>query len=537
MKDLAKGLAGLGRNGDSMLVHMQPGEVAGLQALAESQGTSLTINPDTGLPEAFNLGRAFSSLLPTIVGAALAPSTGGASLFGTGMFASAAPILGGALTGAALASSQGEDPLMGALTGGFGGYGGSQLGSSLAKMGAGQTAASTQAAEIGSALNVPTDTAANIAKYGTMTADQASTLGNVAQYGAMTAPATPTIPQGLQNMATGAKNLVGMGDMSMGDAYNAFTQAGGSGMQLGMPLATAALGGLEPSDLYGNPIKPKEDKYDPYATLNLSGNTGLKLYADGGSVQSGGLRDLYGTSDNANIGAISQDGYGLGRLNNLVNQTDLTRAQDYAYADGGDVSLNLNTGKRGSTSEEPSRFSDSRLPALAMASMGRSMADLNAAIPPHAGGILGAMYPQGNDIYRNLVAQRGEVDLPPLAAALMYNANPSSRRGAEQSGTPITSLNLNSGQQETRYIAKGGYLDGAGDGMSDSIPASIEGRQPARLADGEFVVPADVVSHIGNGSSKAGAKRLYAMLDRVREARTGTKKQGREINPKKYMPA
>jgi hypothetical protein len=85
--------------------------------------------------------------------------------------------------------------------------------------------------------------------------------------------------------------------------------------------------------------------------------------------------------------------------------------------------------------------------------------------------------------------------------------------------------------------AKGGYLDGAGDGMSDSIPGTIEGKQPARLADGEFVVPADVVSHLGNGSSKAGAKNLYAMMNKVRKARTGNPKQGKQINPNKYMPA
>ena len=83
----------------------------------------------------------------------------------------------------------------------------------------------------------------------------------------------------------------------------------------------------------------------------------------------------------------------------------------------------------------------------------------------------------------------------------------------------------------------GGYLDGPGDGMSDSIHASIEDKQPARLADGEFVIPADVVSHLGNGSSKAGAKRLYQMMDKIRLARTGTSKQGREINPDKYLPA
>ena len=73
--------------------------------------------------------------------------------------------------------------------------------------------------------------------------------------------------------------------------------------------------------------------------------------------------------------------------------------------------------------------------------------------------------------------------------------------------------------------------------MSDSIPASINDRQPARLADGEFVIPADVVSHLGNGSSKAGAKQLYAMMDRIRAKRTGKKKQAPAVNPRKTMPA
>ena len=100
-------------------------------------------------------------------------------------------------------------------------------------------------------------------------------------------------------------------------------------------------------------------------------------------------------------------------------------------------------------------------------------------------------------------------------------------------------LNLAQASPGLRLATGGhqGYLDGAGDGMSDSIPATIEGKQPARLADGEFVIPADVVSHIGNGSSKAGSKQLYAMLDRIRKARTGHTKQGKEIKPNKYMPA
>jgi len=72
--------------------------------------------------------------------------------------------------------------------------------------------------------------------------------------------------------------------------------------------------------------------------------------------------------------------------------------------------------------------------------------------------------------------------------------------------------------------------------MSDNIPATIGRKQPARLAEGEFVVPADVVSHLGNGSTDAGAKKLYDMMNKVRKARTGQTKQGRQINPDKYMP-
>jgi hypothetical protein len=85
-------------------------------------------------------------------------------------------------------------------------------------------------------------------------------------------------------------------------------------------------------------------------------------------------------------------------------------------------------------------------------------------------------------------------------------------------------------------LAKGRYLNGATDGMADKIPAHIEGKQPAALSHGEFVVPADVVSHLGNGNSEAGAQRLYDMMDRIRKARTGTTKQGKQINPDKFMP-
>tara|TARA_R100000664_G_C2743003_1_gene131198 strand:+ start:315 stop:1478 length:1164 start_codon:yes stop_codon:yes gene_type:complete len=81
------------------------------------------------------------------------------------------------------------------------------------------------------------------------------------------------------------------------------------------------------------------------------------------------------------------------------------------------------------------------------------------------------------------------------------------------------------------------YLDGETDGMADEVPATIDNEDPAALSDGEYVIPADVVSHLGNGNSDAGAKVLDEMLSRVREARTGETEQAPEINPKEFLPA
>jgi hypothetical protein len=236
----------------------------------------------------------------------------------------------------------------------------------------------------------------------------------------------------------------GLGNLMSPNGYDAFKAAGGSGMSLAAPLGMAALSGAS-EDMYPEADmsieekrKAEENKYKDPRTglLNLTqASPSLRLMATGGtvganqsSISTGGIQDLYGTSDQTTGSPVlSKDGYGIGRLENLASQGSNAKAADTFYAMGG-----------------------------------------------------------------------------PIAFA----------KGGHQ-----------------------GYLDGAGDGMSDSIPATIEGQQPARLADGEFVIPADVVSHIGNGSSKAGSKQLYTMLDRIRKARTGHTKQGKEIKPHKYMPA
>ena len=124
----------------------------------------------------------------------------------------------------------------------------------------------------------------------------------------------------------------------------------------------------------------------------------------------------------------------------------------------------------------------------------------------------------------------GQLNLKPIGSAATASESTLDPETAKHGGIMHSSLG--------DYAAGGNprLLKGPGDGMSDDIPATINRRQPARLADGEFVIPADVVSHLGNGSTEAGAKHLHAMMDKVRKARTGNPKQGKQIKPQKYMP-
>ena len=474
-----QGLASLGRNGDSMLMHVSPSEVAGLPGLAMAQGGSLTINPDTGLPEAFSLGKVFGAIAPIAAGFMFGPT------FAPGFIAPG--VAAGALTGALIAAASGGDILTGGLTGGFGGYGGAGIGKSAMKLGSPASGVAASQANSGITQQFLGDVASGKAMggagvdLGSYLSNPASSAIPQAGIGASTAApginlAKATMPS---NLASSAYNTALQPDV-LGNITDLPTSIGSTALQGGEPAfnlstatdalksnplgvakdygygksallgGTSLLAGLEPSDLMPKqPLynDPDAGKYKgPEGQLNLSdqfssglnlGGQGMRLaaqggyidgYATGGTIQSGGIRDLYGTPDNQPTISPGLSGFGLGRLNNLAGEQAMTQAQTLGYAQGGLTAL-------------------------------------------------------------------------------------------KSGGEP------------------GGYLDGAGDGMSDSIPATIEGKQPARLADGEFVIPADVVSHIGNGSSKAGSKRLYAMLDKVRHARTGNKKQGKQIKAEKYLPA
>jgi hypothetical protein len=117
----------------------------------------------------------------------------------------------------------------------------------------------------------------------------------------------------------------------------------------------------------------------------------------------------------------------------------------------------------------------------------------------------------------------------------------SGEAAGEKNGGRITQrYNMGGISSLGTYSDGGQLLKGPGDGVSDDIPAQIGARQPARLADGEFVVPARVVSELGNGSTDAGAKRLYAMMDRVQKNRRKSVGKGKvAVNSKayKHLPA
>lgn len=532
----AQGLATLGRHGDSVLVHMQPQEVAGLQALAKSQGTSLTVNPNTGMPEAFNLGNFFSSLLPTLAGFMVGGPAGASLGLKAGTTAATlAPIAAGVATGAAVAGAKGEDVLSGALMGGLGGFGGGNLGSAFGKMGAANIASTAGIPSTAGGYTTPAmEEAFKTGVAGPILPNAQAANTSLLQSGTYNPALSQSIPgatvsnlapmsysQSLGQMGSGAMDLLKTG------GYDKFVspEIGGSAMQLGSSLGLPVFAGLQPKP-YDSAAdearrKAEEDKYRSKTTggLNLSPSSGLNLtgFAMGGQVDmnpsvGGGLSDLYNRPEGNTTQSISRDGYGMGRLDRLSQQGSLAKAGDMFYAQGGPVS-----------------FADGGDTGMNVEGLG----SLNVNTGMQSGAGMGAGRGEGlNKNFSDLMFESMYRGIGPETVRKMLGMS----KAVTQNVPKSYALNVISGQQEPQY-ARGGYLNGAGDGMSDSIPATIEGKQPARLADGEFVVPADVVSHLGNGSSKAGSKKLYAMLDKVRHARTGNKKQGKQINPAKYMPA
>jgi hypothetical protein len=459
----AQGGEAYGRGGDSMLVHMNPREVAGLQALARSNGTSMTINPNTGYPEAFNL----KALLPALVGLGLnafAPGVG--SAIGSALGTSGAVGTGVAVGGATAAAT---GSLKKGIMAGLGAYGGAGLGEGLAGSGLAGTTPPAPGMEgvAGSGASVtPTPTAPSMSEPGL--------LGNTPAGGTGLVPKStlPSIPEPSLVSQTAPPNFFPTETTSVfppqPEIYEMGVSPGGSG-------AT---------------VSPNT----PMASVTKPGLTAGQAFK-------------YGSA--ALTPAMQPEPF------EPPKSTDMIRPYDFEY--------NPQTGAydrpAGDTSEAAyfSPTFTARDPYLAAA----------------GGGLMDSMRSVDFDKEDNYYASGG-------LTAFKQGGRPKSRPLVGEDyyrfmGRDDTML----GTAEKNFAGGGTprFLSGGGDGMSDDIPAVIGDKQPARLADGEFVIPADVVSHLGNGSSKAGAKRLYEMMADIRKERTGTKKQAPAIKPSKFMPA
>jgi hypothetical protein len=646
----AQGLASLGRGPDSMLVHMAPSEVAGLQALAMKHGGTLTINPETGLAEAGFL----SKILPMVLGAGLAATGIGAPM--------AALLVGG---GYGIAKGSLKEGLMA----GLGAYGGAGLGTSLA-------AAAPAATEAAAGSVVPS--ASGLAEMSTASAQAANagspTLLNAAQqantglgtgFGAAFDPAAtsaiyptpptqpmylsqtgltatppppinigPPPPPSFERMGAGLKDVLSSGDKAL-----AF--AGENAMPLGA-LGIAALdqdpkaasenipGMIRPytysrekvpsafEDVAGAPLSSKERRYftDKYTALTPYKAPGPEYKAaEGGPVEAMSDANAIGMNTGYPQADIRTGAYAT-PFQQPISRDMIPYAGQPQFAGGGSINLQgtfssgggQGGGQTGGSNNPQPFIGNNNAPSMGLqthrveqgftpmpgpagdregipsglqgllknmsmfagggsvspgggpssdgmlarlfAQANRQSGSSNASIggytydpatgqysggTPLAGQPSGAGIPAqyangsiGGFSFNPATGQYTKLDSAPeflayqKAAAAEAAASTDSGGGSGAAAGGLMPLAQGGISSLGDYSDGGRLLRGPGDGVSDDIPATIGQKQQARLADGEFVVPARIVSELGNGSTEAGARQLYSMMDRVQKARKKT---------------
>jgi hypothetical protein len=574
-----------GRGNDTMLVHMTPSEVKGLQAIALRHGGSLTINPDTGLPEAGFL----EQILPVVAAAGLTYLTAGAAAptlataLGSQM---AGGIAAGALSGAAIsggmAAIQGKDVGQAALMGGLGGGISGGLGAYAD-------------ANVFNAPNLLADASQKaVTEAGTQAVTQggtqAITQGGVDAAGNMVAMPSPT-GTGFISPETGAQLNTGFGvtqqgsdiaKMAAGPEREALLKSLEAGQGV-FPEGFAALPGPE---VTGQASLAPGFQQPNIPSPSMQSLVDQEAQARGGAARTIGLQpDTFykglGSYGKAGVQALPVLGLledekqnlpgdeyksPLRRISPDFQAYEAPRPNPYykaRYAAEGGI---MQSYQAGGPVERMSMMNTAMNPQGGLYPMG--MIDKTQYATPTQRPVSAELvtdapaYERSNPMLMNT---GGAARLPKGDPGLYRDDNPTTR-GQDSFTAALTRLNERQkkanikGLPELKAVAQplgnieaaakggvmsslGGYSDGGrmlkgpGDGMSDSIPASIANKQPARLADGEFVVPADVVSHLGNGSTDAGARKLYAMMDKIRKARTGKKKQAPAVKADRYMPA
>jgi hypothetical protein len=462
----AKHLAAKGRGPDDTLVHMSRDEVKSLNDLAMAHGGQLSINPQTGLPEAGFL----SAILPMVAGAALASTGVGAPM--------AAMLVGG---GSYLLNP--KQGLMGGLMAGLGAYGGAGLGEALAQQGMQQATAEQLAKTQAGIAEIAPDAATKGLPAG-MTQQQyvdkvlAQTQPYVdARTAAQTAFDTGSITDKLGTVGQGIKSVAQPGGLS-----NLYQNLGGG------------MGTLKTVGAIAAPALVQQNTQPPAPVVDK--DMGQRYKYSTGVAQPLPAPDVP-TYDQM----LTQQG-NFGRQQNYYPTQGYTpigadQAKSlYGFAGGGPVEQMSNQNAIGANTGFP---------------------QANLHNPAYA-------TPYQMPMSQNVVAGPSDTRVDPFTGEERMASGGISDAGYNLGG----------------YSDGGRLLRGPGDGVSDSIPATIGKRQPARLADGEFVVPARIVSELGNGSTEAGARKLYAMMDRVQTARrktVGKDKIAHNTRADKYLPA
>lgn len=515
LETAAKRLAAKGRHGDSTLVHMAPKEVAGLQALAKAHGTSLTVNPKTGLPEAFSL----KSILPMIASGV------------AGFFSGGNPYVAGA-AGAATTKLMGGSNQAALMSGVGGAFGAGSVGGGLAS--SGEDIAAQEAAQQAAQEQM-----------------MASATPSAADPNLLTTEGGATINQQTGEMFNEDGSPFSMGKSpSMGDRFDAWkTQMGG-----GSGVGKAGLGLLAQSAAV-DPTPPDKKKLDqhlrPYA-LNVrrgapSGTDSREQQQVGYDFTPGPVQDVSTYAAQGGIMRLAAGGsaktidatimpvpnpQGSGK-----RMAGLSASSTGAY----NPAQIYGAGKSGAYDPSKIYGAGATPPNLGPPQMGP-----RAPMPaPHAlvaGTTLGKY---------NFDPASGQFSITPdwqqsqdasAAAASAAQAAPAAPNPSGDKNGGIIKLAAGGMPQGHLgdYSDGGRLLRGPGDGVSDSIPASIDGKRPARLADGEFVIPARHVSELGNGSTEAGSRKLYGMLDRIQNNRKKSMGKGKgsiDSKTEKLLPA
>lgn len=503
---IAKHVASKGRDEDTLLVHMTPREVAGLQQIAMAAGGSLTVNPDTGLPEAGFL----KSLLPMIAG-------GIATMFTGGM---AAPILAGAATGA-VTGDKDQSLLMRAGLGALGGFGGAGIGQALGGAAAAGTAgaAGTVAPTATTALtNAAPEVIAEGFGLAGLPAAATPAATNVAGQEVAKQAAFKAFqnPVGFEAMTKGAGNMVT--DAAARTAFMNTMPFGGYGLAAaGAPTIAEAMKTPEYDQPKDEPHKYFTTTYNPGQKSPAFGQAGEEYFTGQGY----GPMQTYDSYDDY----LKQTGQAP-----MAPGMAMGGSTDNNYADGGAAPAAQNplqdymAGMKMGTPSMPMGSGAGSNPLQDyMSSIGniseRSAQARPATIPsPTIGQRPGGMFEGGRE-YSGAFA-------PLLNSLRGMNEFSGTGTGIAPKYDPVTK---NFSFAEGGIASIGGYSDGGrllrgpGDGVSDDIPAMIHrddgSKQEARLADGEFVFPARIVSEIGNGSTEAGARKLYAVMDKIQKDR------------------